>query len=74
MAFVLLCHKNDLANSFPVSRKQIMELANVHSIVTYHKCIAQLQVYGYIHYKPSYSYYERSTIYLDLQLDNTEYL
>ena len=65
MALILLWHKNELANPFPVSRKGIMELAHVHSIVTYHKCIGQLETYGYIRYYPSYSYYNRSTIYLD---------
>ena len=39
IALILLWHKNKLANPFPVSRKGIMELAHVHSIVTYHKCI-----------------------------------
>lgn len=65
MALILLWHKNELANPFPISRKSIMELAHVRSIVTYHKCIGQLQMYGYIRYNPSYSYYKRSTIYLD---------
>jgi hypothetical protein len=66
MALVLLWHKNELVNPFPVSRKGIMELAHVHSIATYHKCIAQLQVYGYIRYKPSFSYYQKTTIFLDI--------
>ena len=65
MALILLWHKNELTNPFPVSRKGIMELAHVHSIVTYHKCIGQLEAYGYIRYNPSYSYYNRSTIYLN---------
>ncbi len=64
MALVLLWHKNEFKNPFPVSRKAIMELAHIHSIVTYHKCIGQLEEYGYIRYSPSYSYYKRSTIYL----------
>ena len=65
MALILLCQRNKLKNPFPVSRKAVMELAHVHSIVTYHKCISQLEEYGYIRYNPSYSYYKRSTIYLD---------
>lgn len=65
MALVLLWHKNKLINPFPISRKEILDLSHVHSIVTYHKCIGQLQAYGYIRYNPSYSYYDRSTIYLD---------
>ena len=65
IALILLWNKNEQANPFPVSRKGIMELAKVQSIVTYHKCIGQLEAYGYIRYNPSYSYYNRSTIYLD---------
>src|SRR4051812_33327192 len=65
MALILLCHKNKLENPFPVSRKGIMQLAHVNSIVTYHKCIGQLEEYGYIRYTPSYSYYKRSTVLLD---------
>jgi len=65
MALILLWYKNELANPFPVSRKSIMGLAHVHSIVTYHKCIGQLQIFGYIRYNPSYSYHQRSTIYLE---------
>ncbi|QKJ32824.1 hypothetical protein HQ865_24730 [Mucilaginibacter mali] len=37
-----------------VSRSSLMKLTHIRSIVTYHKCIAQLQEYGYIHYQPSY--------------------
>ena len=65
MALILLWHKNELANPFPVSRKGIIELAHINSIVTYHKCLRQLEDYGYINYYPSFSYYNRSTIYLD---------
>ena len=65
MALILLWHKNKLENPFPICRKEILELSHVHSIVTYHKCIKQLEAYGYIRYYPSYSYYNRSTIFLD---------
>lgn len=62
---VLVWHKNELANPFPISRKSIMELAHVHSFATYHKCIKQLEMFGYIRYNPSYSYYERSLIFIN---------
>lgn len=65
MALILLSHKNELANAFPISRKGIMELSHFYGILTYHKCIRQLEAYGYIRYNPSYSYCNRSTIYLD---------
>jgi hypothetical protein len=31
-----------------------MALSHIRSIATYHKCLGQLEVYGYIHYQPSY--------------------
>ena len=65
MTLVLVWHKNELANPFPISRKSVMELAHVHSFATYHKCIKQLELFGYIRYTPSYSYYERSSIFIN---------
>lgn len=37
-----------------ISRRQLMKLSRIQSNVTYHKCIRQLQEYGYIKYTPSY--------------------
>jgi hypothetical protein len=45
-----------------ISRKQLMALAHINSIATYHKYIRQLQDYGYIVYSPAYNYYNRSKI------------
>jgi len=41
-------------NPIFISRKKVMELSHISSIVTYHKCIKELQEYGYIRYRPSY--------------------
>ncbi len=65
MTLVLLWHKNELVNPFPISRMSVMELAHIHSFATYHKCIKQLELFGYIRYNPSYSYYERSLIFIN---------
>ncbi len=65
MTLVLLWHKNELVNPFPISRKSVMELAHVNSFATYHKCIKQLETFGYIRYNPSFSYYERSSIFIN---------
>ena len=35
MALILIRHKNELANPFPISRKGIKELAHVNNIVTF---------------------------------------
>ena len=42
-----------------------MELAHAQSFATYHKCIKQLEIFGYIRYNTSYSYYERSSIFIN---------
>ncbi|MEO6522483.1 MAG: hypothetical protein ABIN91_12440 [Mucilaginibacter sp.] len=41
-------------NPLQVSQLRLMELSSIQSIVTYHKCIRQLQEFGYIDYFPSY--------------------
>ena len=37
-----------------ISRKLVMQLGHIKNIVTYHKCIKELQSFGYIEYFPSY--------------------
>ena len=65
MTLVFFWHKNELDNPFPLSRKSVTELAYVHSFATHNKCIEQLEMFGYIRYNPSYSYYERSSIFIN---------
>jgi hypothetical protein len=43
-----------LTRNIQVSRKRLMTLSHIKSIVTYHKCIRQLQEYGYIEYSATY--------------------
>ncbi len=47
-------NENDFSNPVKVTRKEIMRLSKVKSKTTYHKCIKDLQVFGYIDYKPSF--------------------
>lgn len=47
-----------------ISRKKVMQLSHINSIVTYHKCIKDLQQYGYIEYIPSYHPAFGSKVYL----------
>jgi len=39
---------------FSVNRKELMVLSKIASNATYHKCIKNLDDYGYIHYQPSF--------------------
>ncbi len=49
-----LSERGDIENPIYISRKKVMYFAHINSIVTYHKCIKELQAFGYIHYNPSY--------------------
>jgi hypothetical protein len=46
--------RNDFISPFPVTRKELMGYSRIASIATYHKCIRELDKYGYIIYHPSY--------------------
>lgn len=52
---LLICwHRSGHAHPFSVTRKTLMDYAKIASIATYHKCIRELDGYGYIRYRPSY--------------------
>lgn len=54
--YVALCQAwivNNFKNTFHVSRRRLMHAAHIQSIVTYHKVINDLKVYGYLYYQPS---------------------
>jgi hypothetical protein len=42
-------------NSFNVSRSKLMRLSKLSSTATYHKCIQDLIIFGFISYKPSFN-------------------
>jgi hypothetical protein len=46
--------RSGFANPFSVTRKELMAYSKIASIATYHKCIKELDTYGYIIYQPSY--------------------
>ncbi|MCQ6957336.1 hypothetical protein [Mucilaginibacter aquariorum] len=56
--------QNNFCEPFAVYRKELMVLAHINSIATYHKCIKDLSDMGIIGYVPSYNYYRGSLIYL----------
>jgi hypothetical protein len=55
MSIYYLWILNGLKNPVPITRKLLMSLSHIKSAVTYHKCMNQLQQYGYITYTPSYN-------------------
>lgn len=44
----------DLHAPIYISRKKVMQLSHINNFMTYHKCIKELQQFGYIDYCPSY--------------------
>lgn len=55
--------RNDFISPFPVTLKELMGYSRIASIATYHKCIRELDGYGYIRYQPSYHPAKGSLIY-----------
>ena len=47
-----------------VHRKELMQLAKIYSLTTYHRSIRELNQFGYIDYKPSCSPLSGNLIYL----------
>ncbi|RYY52028.1 MAG: hypothetical protein EOO09_22420 [Chitinophagaceae bacterium] len=48
---------------FTVTRKKLMAYSRIASIATYHKCIKELDAFGYICYQPSYHPIRGSLVY-----------
>jgi len=46
--------KQNRFQSIKVSRSKMMRLSHIETFPTYHKYIRELQVFGYIRYRPSY--------------------
>lgn len=54
---------NGFTNPIQVFSRQIMQLAKISAPITYHRCIRELNDYGYIRYVPSFNRREASRIY-----------
>ena len=65
MAIFFMSRSNGYNNPVLVTRREIMSLAHIGSIATYHKCIKQLTEFGYLKYLPSYDPSLGSQIYLN---------
>ena len=55
--------QSGFTSPFSVTRKTLMAFSKVASIATYHKCIRELDEYGYIRYQPSYHPKQGSLVY-----------
>jgi hypothetical protein len=54
-------------NPIQVYRCEIMKLAKITGPATYHKCMRELNEYGYINYLPKRNRNQRSTIYFHIK-------
>lgn len=61
---IQLAAGDDIVMPIYISRKKVMQLSHINSIVTYHKCVKELQQFGYIDYFPSYHPAFGSRVYL----------
>jgi hypothetical protein len=64
IALLYLWLRNKGINPTYITRRKVMQLAHIRSIATYHKCIRQLQEFGYVHYIPSYNRFSGSQVYI----------
>ena len=64
MAIFFRWQENACRNPVSVTRREIMRLAHIGSIATYHKYIRQLQDFGYLEYLPSYDPALGSQVYI----------
>ena len=54
---------NHYVNPISITRRELMKVSKINSKATYHKCMRELNEYGYLKYLPSYNSYKGSLIY-----------
>ena len=55
MALFQFYNLNKFENPILITRKAVMETAKINGLATYHKCIKDLDEFGYINYRPSFN-------------------
>lgn len=53
---------NRFKNPISISRSEIMKISKISAIATYHKCIKELNAFGYIIYEPSFNPFKGSMV------------
>ncbi len=51
-------------NPISISRNELMKVSKICSKATYHKCMKELNDFGYLQYKPSYNPFKGSLVFL----------
>ena len=62
-ALFIFWQRDGFISPFTITRKTVMAFSKIASIATYHKCIRELDEYGYIRYQPSFHPAKGSLIY-----------
>ncbi|WP_312089213.1 transcriptional regulator [Chryseobacterium sp.] len=62
---------NHFQNPISISRNEMMRLSKISAFGTYHKCIKDLQTFGYLEYIPSFNPYKGSLVNL-YNFENSE--
>lgn len=62
--YLALLVKSQPGGAFRVNRKEVMAWARIGSRVTYHRCIRELDRWGYLYYLPSYDPACKSLVYI----------
>ncbi len=64
MAIFQFWNINHFQNPISICRNQVMRVSKICSNATYHKCIKELNEYGYLEYFPSFNPYKGSLVHL----------
>lgn len=64
LTLLIIWKQNLFSNPFTISRKQLMTITKIGSYATYHKCIRQLEQYGYIKYIPNFNSFIGSYVFI----------
>lgn len=62
-ALFVCWQRNGFFSPFAITRKTLMAFSKIASIATYHKCMRELDEYGYIRYQSSYHPTKGSLVY-----------
>jgi len=63
MALFQLWNLNLFQNPISITRQEVMPIAKINGRATYHKCMHELQEYGYIRYVSSFNPVLKSIVY-----------
>ena len=62
-ALFIQWQQNSYSSPFAITRKELMAYSKIASVATYHKCVRELDAYGYIIYQPSFHPQKGSLVY-----------